>query len=206
MYKKTLLSVLLTAVFATCVAQPESREYTLLRRLEQRRTTAGVRFHKNLSAVNDWICVAVPAGIAVTGWINGNTITRKKALFITESILVSSAITWSTKKIINRKRPAENNPSFTAALHLTGASFPSGHTSIAFSTATALTLSYPKWYIWIPAYSYAVFAGYSRLYLGVHYPTDVLAGAITGSGSALLTKKLNDWLFCKKDKKKSASW
>ncbi len=84
-------------------------------------------------------------------------------------------------------------------------SFPSGHTSLAFSMATSLSIKYRKWYIVVPAFLYAGFNGYSRLYLGVHYPTDVLAGAITGSSSAWLTFKLNQWLHRKKKNKAAAA-
>jgi len=73
-------------------------------------------------------------------------------------------------------------------------SFPSGHTSEAFSTATALSLKYPEWYIIAPAYLWAGSVGYSRMNLGVHYPTDVLAGALLGTGTAFLTLKVNEWL------------
>jgi membrane-associated phospholipid phosphatase len=53
-----------------------------------------------------------------------------------------------------------------------------------------LSLSFPKWYVIGPAYSYAILVAYSRSYLGVHYPGDILAGAIIGTGSSFLTWKL----------------
>jgi membrane-associated phospholipid phosphatase len=64
-------------------------------------------------------------------------------------------------------------------------SMPSGTTTAAFIVATALTLRYPKPYVYIPAYAWAAFVGYGRIYMGLHYPSDVLAGAILGSASAL---------------------
>ncbi|MGB8358080.1 MAG: phosphatase PAP2 family protein, partial [Bacteroidales bacterium] len=56
-------------------------------------------------------------------------------------------------------------------------------------------LDYPKWYVIVPSYAYAGTVAYSRMHLGVHYPSDVLAGALIGSGCAVLShyvnKKLN---------------
>ena len=52
--------------------------------------------------------------------------------------------------------------------------------------ATALTLSYPKWYVIAPSYLLAVSVAYSRINLGVHYFSDVLGGAALGTGCAYL--------------------
>ncbi|MEL6614625.1 MAG: phosphatase PAP2 family protein [Bacteroidota bacterium] len=65
-------------------------------------------------------------------------------------------------------------------------SFPSGHTSSAFAIATSLSASYPEWYVIAPAMTWATAVGVSRVWLGVHYPSDVLVGAGIGAGTALL--------------------
>ena len=66
---------------------------------------------------------------------------------------------------------------------------------MAFATATSLSLTYPKWYIIVPAYSWAGAVGYSRMHLGVHYPSDVFIGALVGAGSAWLTHAMNKKLL-----------
>lgn len=193
--KKNILLLLIASSFSfSLFSQQNNGEYNLLRSLADKRTTAGNKFHKGLSKINSPICLAVPAGLFITGLIENDKKLKENALFITESIIISSAITWTMKKAVARERPAINDPSFSAVIDLHNNSFPSGHTSEAFSMATSLSMKYRKWYVVVPAFTYAGLAGYSRLYLGVHYPTDVLAGAIVGSGSAWLTFKINQWM------------
>ncbi len=67
-------------------------------------------------------------------------------------------------------------------------------------------MAYPKWYIIAPSFAWASAVGYSRMALGVHYPSDVLAGAIIGSGSAYLCYKLNKWVNKKQSKKIPQLW
>ena len=101
------------------------------------------------------------------------------------------------KYSVNRDRPFVTYPDIIQKSKAIP-SFPSGHTSSAFATATSLSLAYPKWYIIVPSYAWAGTVGYSRMHLGVHYPSDVLAGALIGSGCAYLTFKVNQKLLKKK--------
>ncbi len=59
-------------------------------------------------------------------------------------------------------------------------SFPSGHTSSAFTFALALTLTLKNKWASIGSFVFAFLMGVSRIYVGVHYPTDVIAGAFVG--------------------------
>ena len=80
----------------------------------------------------------------------------------------------------------ENRPTDTSAL-LTiphSHSFPSGHTAVAFAAATVLTWLVPRA---APAFfALALAIGYSRIYVGVHWPLDVVGGAVIGVVTALL--------------------
>ena len=65
-------------------------------------------------------------------------------------------------------------------------SFPSGHTNAAFAFALAVCMTAPKRWMKVAAVCMAVVMGLSRLYVGVHFPSDVLAGTAIGSLCGLL--------------------
>jgi undecaprenyl-diphosphatase len=64
-------------------------------------------------------------------------------------------------------------------------SFPSGHTQLAFGAVVALSWYHRGWYT-IPLFILAFLVGFSRIYLGVHFPLDVLCGAIIGTVVSIL--------------------
>lgn len=108
-------------------------------------------------------------------------------LAIVLNTVVSNVI---LKNWVARPRPFLTHPELHPLIHLpTDFSFPSGHTSCAFAVAFVICAMLPKRYS-IPALLMAAFVGLSRLYLGVHYPTDVLAGMFIGLGVA----KLSVWI------------
>jgi membrane-associated phospholipid phosphatase len=107
----------------------------------------------------------------------------------------NSIVTQSVKHIVNRPRPFEKYAFIIKRDDESGGlSFPSGHTSAAFCTATSIALRYRKWYFVAPAYLFASSVGWARMYQGVHYPSDVLAGALVGSGAAWLSWKTQKWM------------
>jgi undecaprenyl-diphosphatase len=182
-------------------AQLGNLDKSTLRELTEDRTAAHTTFYLGLSHTDNYICMAVPVGLFATGLITHDADMKKNALYVGESILVSTFITTALKNTIQRPRPFVNDPTIVPADVAGGYSFPSGHTSEAFATATALSIAYPKWYVIVPSYLWATSVGYSRMYLGVHYPSDVLGGAIAGAGSAWLTYKANKWLKGKKQRR-----
>lgn len=81
-------------------------------------------------------------------------------------------------------------------------SFPSGHTLACFEGAVSITLRKRAW--GVPALVLAALVAFSRLYLYVHYPTDVLAGAILGTAFAFLACFLVDKLYARLERNRGA--
>ncbi len=145
----------------------------------------------------------IPICLLLTGALRRDTILMRKSREIVGSALVELVISEGLKYAINRERPGDKYPTiifpYNHSTH--NYSFPSGHSSLAFSVAASFSLEYKKWYITAPAYIWATTVGYSRIYLGVHYPSDVLAGAVIGIGSAYLSSWLNRRFFFGKSSK-----
>ncbi len=100
------------------------------------------------------------------------------------TLIVSQGITYTLKSILSRERPYNVLKDLnTYNIFLKDYSFPSGHTSASFSIATIVAFNIPK--LSILVLIGALLVGISRIYLAVHYPTDVLAGILVGVGSGI---------------------
>jgi membrane-associated phospholipid phosphatase len=145
--------------------------------------------------------IGVPLTVYVAGLIQHNKQLQRDGLYMAGSYVLSAVLTQGIKRTVNRKRPFETYSFIVNRDNEDGGlSFPSGHTSAAFCTATELALRWHKWYVIVPAYLYAGSVGWARMYQGVHYPGDVLAGALLGAGSAWLGWKFQQWRYSKRNK------
>ena len=134
-------------------------------------------FITNTAAV---IAFGLPVLLLLFSFKTKNAGIRRNALMILVPVILSAIIANILKYTFDMPRPYEIYP-FIVKLSSGGSpSFPSGHTTDAFAFAIAVSLVYSKWYIVIPVLIWASLVGYSRMCLGVHFPTDVLVGAIIG--------------------------
>jgi undecaprenyl-diphosphatase len=143
------------------------------------------------------VAVGIPAGILIAGYVKHDKELEMKGWKIVGALAVNTVISEGLKYAVNRERPYEKYPLLVHPYDATekGQSLPSGHTSTVFAMAASLSIQCHQWYVVVPAYAYAASVGYSRLYLGEHYPTDVLAGAAVGVGSAYLSNWLAKKIF-----------
>lgn len=110
------------------------------------------------------------------------------------------AVNIFIKKAVARVRPYEVIEGLTKIIgEQSDYSFPSGHTAASFAVATVLLMRAPK-KLSIPMFILACFISLSRLYVGVHYPTDILGGIVIGALCGVAAVYLVDFIW-KKAKK-----
>lgn len=181
-------------LFCVSFINAQNIDINILRDINVNRNTSLDPAFKGITNSALPISVATPLIIYSVGLMKKDSTIKNQALFIGETFLVSAFITTALKYSIQRDRPFNTYPDIERGTSGPGFSFPSGHTSVAFATATSLSMEYPKWYIIAPSFVWASTVGYSRMHLGVHYPSDVVAGAIVGSCSAYVSYKVNKWM------------
>jgi membrane-associated phospholipid phosphatase len=121
-----------------------------------------------------WFAICGAGALADPG---NRPVYRRAAATVLGSYVVNQAI----KFVVRRPRPRlEELPPLTGTL--TGLSYPSAHAATSFAGARTLSAALPA----APLYALAAKLTLSRLYLGVHYPSDVVAGAVLGSAIAEL--------------------
>jgi undecaprenyl-diphosphatase len=123
-----------------------------------------------------WIAIAVVLSLARR--------TPVPFMLVTAGVLTAEMTSLGLKLLAGRDRPyvARPDPAPLIGTPL-DLSFPSGHSATAFAGATILAAYLPR--LVVPLYVLAALVAVSRVYVGVHYPLDVVAGALLGTGIGL---------------------
>ena len=139
--------------------------------------------------------IGLPTAMGIYALAQKNEPLLKEAIYIGTSVIEAVGITYGLKHTFDRRRPYEKYPNSVHPIEAEDSpSFPSGHTAAAFSLATSLSITYPKWYVIAPSTIWACGVGFARINQGVHYPSDVLTGAAIGIGCAFVNVYVNRWL------------
>ncbi len=196
-------NILLLILFFNSFLQAQNLDINLLKKINHSYTKNGGKLMTFITDSDDPVSFGLPIGLAVNGLLTKEKSNYLNSLEMLSTSLISSVLTTSLKFAFDTPRPFVTYPNdITQYAHAGSKSFPSGHTSFCFATATSFSLLYPKWYVIAPMYTWASLVGYSRMYLGVHYPSDVLVGAIIGSASAVGTHYLFNYFKNKRETKK----
>jgi len=180
------IKTLLILVLFVNLASAQNTDIDLLRKINVNRNVKLDPAFKFVSNSVTPIMLAAPLSVLTIGLIQKDKTTIQRGMVMGGTLLLNGAITTGLKFAVKRPRPFVTYPDIVKLDKAGSYSFPSGHTSSAFAAATSLCLAYPKWYVIAPSFVWAGLAGYSRMHLGVHYPSDVLVGALIGIGSGIL--------------------
>ena len=191
---RNLAALILVFTFSVSFAQEKSWD---LRILEDINLTRNFGWDKTMNALDpatDLLAIGIPVSMLAVAYTKDDAALKKEGFNAALTTFASYGLGFVLKKSVDRTRPFIEYPHIKNYKEYKGGSFPSGTTYLAFSTATSVSLSYPKWYVIVPSAVYASAVGYSRLHLGAHYPSDVISGAGLGVATAIGSKYLNEWI------------
>jgi len=122
-----------------------------------------------------WALLAFVLGLLMRRGLGPSILLAVVTLLTT---FAADSVSFGVKDLVNRARPAELHPQIHPLYVVHSSSFPAGHAATAFAGATLLSYFAPRLTPFFVVFAAAI--GFSRIYVGVHYPTDVLAGAAIG--------------------------
>ena len=201
MKNKALILLIIILSFHQLCAQ--SLDLRILEHINGEVNPRPDRFWNSVSNQSYKIDIAVPLSLFTIGLIKHDQSLKVKAYETGAALIGAGGVTYILKKVVKRERPATIYPGIIIPkVNETDYSFPSGHASFAFATATSISLAFPKWYVIIPSFVYAGAVSYSRLYLGVHYPSDIIGGVIIGIASSYITFQAQKLIILRKQHRK----
>ena len=191
------LIALFLVLMPVCLAS-QNIDLDILKSIHSPEPLPSDNFFRFVSDANFYVYVGTPVTMAVVGLASRDNELLIDAAAMAAATAVAYGVALGFKYTVKRERPFVAHPgdfaNKTRHDYSDSYSFPSGHSTTAFAVATSLSLDYPKWYVIVPSYAYAGTLAYSRMHLGVHHPSDVLTGAIIGSGCAVLSHYVSNRL------------
>lgn len=184
MFRKTFILLIIVLLPSFLMAQ--HFDINLLKKINP-DTIPSSTYWKQTSNSAYWVPAVVSLGQISYGLIANDKLSERYGVETAVDVGLGQLISAGLKHIVKRPRPYASWPDDIHPVNYgTDYSFPSGHTTAAFSTMASLAYTRKQWYVTVPVTLWSSSVGYSRMYLGRHYPTDVLGGVIIGVASGIL--------------------
>jgi undecaprenyl-diphosphatase len=134
-------------------------------------------------------------GLVVAGAIGAFMVAEADVRRRVLRVLLAMAVAWVSARVaqhlIPMPRPFSLGLGTQWLAHGNSAGFPSTHASVAFAFAAAVALNSKRWAIGVAAFALASVIAWSRICLGLHFPSDVLAGLVVG----LICATISSWVI-----------
>ncbi len=167
------------------------------------RSAALTTFFTGYTGLGRWLVLAAATAAVLAGLVRRAR--RRDAMFLLIAMTMSPLLNLALKQLFERARP----PAESAVLSVNGYAFPSGHTMSSATFALALAvMAWPTRWRWPAAALAATFAllmGLSRIYLGVHWLTDVLAGWALAVAVVAATQLIVESVGARRSRREPAS-
>jgi undecaprenyl-diphosphatase len=151
-------------------------DISILRFIHHNRITALDEILYYISFATTFVSISILI-LVLIGSIKNSSTERMTKFFLLLSILILAGISsLCLKYTLVRERPFVTYSDIKKLSEAGNSSFPSGHTIEAFAVAFAVSSLFPKRKYIIPVFLWALLIAYSRMALGVHYPSDILSG------------------------------
>ena len=135
---------------------------------------------ESISLITPFLEGGIALERGLIGWFKGDERARDAGFISGVAVASTELLCFTLKYTVKRERPPRGyKPRIWKKKRITP-SFPSGHTASSFAFAAVMGEKYPKYKIALLIY--ASLSGYSQIYVGNHYPLDVLAGGLIGYG------------------------
>lgn len=172
-------------------------DITILRFIHHNRIFAFDNILYYISYFATYVNIALLLTILVVSLIKKSKVLRIVFYKMVAVLIIAALMSTTLKSLLHRERPFVTYPDIVKLSQAGNSSFPSGHTLEGFAVAVAFSILVPKRKFYIPVFMWASVVAYTRMALGVHYPSDVLSGMIIGSFIGWIVPWLINKYFCK---------
>ena len=153
----------------------------LLRFIHHNRIMAFDPWLYAMSLITTYISVGIVISILIISLVKKSKPMRIIFFKMLAVLIIAASVSLTLKTMVTRERPFTTYQDIEKLSEAGSSSFPSGHTIEVFAMAVGLSLLIPGKKITIPVFAWALLVAYSRMALGVHYPSDVLGGMVIGA-------------------------